>query len=289
MKARFIIILFLFQFVCSYSQTTLTNAQVYNYSVGDTIQYTIPNALCGVSPSYSSRFIVLQKTVSANQLDYIVNQTTMDGCGGCAGTNWNYNATLTVTINNADSLVKHQLIYNHSLCITSQSLYTDTNFVTTYGKQVNQRKFLNTSNVGGCSVNYGLSSLIEGVGEFYTLTVNQNGDPCYYAKNIVYVHKIGEAPFGNRIDFPTVGIKEMSSLDGITLFPNPIFNGKICLSNDKLLKVRVSITTLEGKLIYEEESNSSLIEISKEIIPGFYFVKCQIDSKESIVKKVLVY
>lgn len=288
MNRRFFVIVFLFQFVCSYSQTTLTNAQVYNYSIGDTIQYSIPNAMCGTSPPYSRQFIVLQKNTSTNHIDYVVNSATVDGCGGCAGSNWNSTNTVTMSINNADSLAKHQLIYGHSLCITSQSVYIDTNFVTTYGKLVNQRKFQNTANIGGCSVNYGISSLIEGVGEFYTLIVNQNGDPCHYARDIAYIHKVGEAPIGNRINFP-VGIAELSSLDEISLFPNPIVDGKIYLSNYNMSKVKVSIFTLDGKLIYEEESNSSVIEVNKVMVPGMYFVKCQKDTNEAFVKKVLVY
>lgn len=287
-KLYYILVICFFVNLSFFGQTTLTNGMVYNYSVGDTIQYRVPNAMCGVNPPYDRQLIVLQKTVSVNHIDYVVLSTTVDGCGGCAGPNWNSVNTVTMSINNADSLAKHQSIYYNSICITSQSVYTDTTYVATYGKITDRRKFQTTSNVGGCSVNYGFSYLIEGIGEFYTLVVNQNGDPCNYAKTLMFAHKVGEAPIGSRLLFP-VGVRELNELDGISVFPNPSIDGEIYVSNEKMLKVNISITTLEGQLIYKEESNLSLIKIDKEIAPGIYFVKCQKGTAESVVKKLIVY
>jgi hypothetical protein len=266
----------LFSF-CFYGQIILTNGMLYNYSVGDTLQYEIPTSSCTGIPSIHTRTI-LQKNLLVDTINYLIKDEYYDNCGGCfpigSGSN-----TYSLQITNLNS--NAQFNTYSSNCLS----FSDTAYIDGCGKNVNERRFIYQVSTN-CDIISGHDYLIEGLGEFYSGYIKENGDPCYRAKRIICYQKMGESRCGNCLSF--TGIKDYLKLKDILICPTPSINSEISILNNERQKLYISISTIEGKEVYKNESNDLVIKIKHEFLPGVYFVKFQLLSGEAMNKKMII-
>jgi hypothetical protein len=267
-------------------QTTLTNGQVFDYSVGDTIEYKITYDYCGATPPLNYQWVIKQKTISANQIDYTLKFTQQDNCNECLGTSWNKSYTKYLTIANADSLANFTEAYSHTPCLTN-STYTDSAFSDANGKMTNYRLF-QPNHIGSCYPQSASAYLTEGVGESYILSVNQNGDPCGYQKYINYYHKVGEDPVGTHFKF-TVGVPIVSPpYTEVIIFPNPTSGGNFTVANPKKDALDVRIISLMGQELFAISSREKLIEVKTQLPPAVYIITVHSAFSENLIRKIIV-
>lgn len=274
---RFYLFVVLTLFSCKYyGQTMLTNGMVYNYSVGDTIKYDI-QVNAGPPISYTVSYI--QKIVKTDTFIYQVKQQFYQpaSCMTCSPSAGITTYSSQVTDLNANAI---HFVLTNTVCTTQyDSLYTNG-----CGQMVNLRQ----NNWGPTCFEPDMykSYLIEGVGLFYEYSYGQDPNHDIHKKILTYYHKVGQSPCGGN-GIP-LGIEPIASLSTISVYPNPVINEKIYVTKGDESKVNISILTLEGKLIYQEESKSKVIEISKKFAPGIYFIRFQNASGESLVKKLII-
>jgi hypothetical protein len=280
-------LLFLSLFASMRSQVTLTNAQVFNYSVGDTIQFEIVHAWCPTKPTLYNQWVILQKTSIPNQITYILEEKRRDNCNGCLGSYGNYSLTNTLVISNADSLAKYVEAYNTSPCIP-YGLYTESVFTDPNGKLTNLRTFqTNTMNPSCTPQNGSNARLTAGVGESYYLSV-QNGDPCFFSKDFNYYHKIGENPVGTSTKF-TVGLKEVKPQENeITIFPNPTSDGNFGIENPAKDVLNIRILSVTGQELFAISSEENIIFIKPQLPPALYVISIHRASGENLIKKLII-
>ncbi|MBI3521127.1 MAG: T9SS type A sorting domain-containing protein [Bacteroidetes bacterium] len=242
-----VICLFSFRF---FSQTILTNGMVYNYFVGDTIEYYIQ---ANASPFISYTITFTQKTIKADTLLYQVKEQYYQPpscmtCSASAGIN-----TYSYQVTDLNSNAIHFALTNTVCTIQYDSSYAN-----------------------GCGQ----------VGLFYNYMYGQ--DPNHYmnTKTLTYYHKVGQPPCGaNRM---VMGLTSISSLSAISVYPNPSSQEKIYIDNANRLKLFISIMAPDGKLVYQAESSEKLTEIHKELATGIYFMKLQNVNGESLIKKLII-
>ncbi len=259
-----------------FSQSVLTNGLVYNYSVGDTIKYyTQYNA--GPSVSYTMTFI--QKVVKTDTLLYQIKEQYYQwpSCMTCSATTGVNTYSYQVTDLNANAA--HFTLTN-TVCTTQY----DSSYTNGCGQTVNFRQ----NNWGPTCFEPDMykSYLIEGVGLFYQYIYGQ--DPSHYTntKTLTYYHKFGQTPCdGNGMP---MGINSANILKYISVYPNPVTHQIIHINNDDKLKLLISISSIDGKVLYEATSDNELIEIHKEFDSGIYFIKLQNQLGESSIKKFVV-
>jgi len=93
----------------------------------------------------------------------------------------------------------------------------------------------------------------------------------------------------HHCDCETFGINESQANSSIKLYPNPVVNGEFSINAEEYI-IKVEVTDISGKLVdyrdYDGRSQNIKYAV-KEQLSGFYFVKINLSSGQSITKKLL--
>ena len=276
---------FILLFFCKIilSQAVLTNRQLHNYNVGDTVQYDEPHNFCGSPPKYTER-IVIHKEINANDIIYTFKKNYKYMCGpSCMWSDGTTTYTLQVT--DLDSAVKYIEVESLINCL-SQQTSQDSFYVDHCSKNINQRNYIMNTNPN-CFL-LGHSKLVAGVGEFYDITLKFNADPCHFIKNLFYYHKINEHPCGNRAQ---IGAEQPKPLveNKLLVYPNVIAGNMVnieCVNYDNLT---LSIFSSDGKEIQQSKIYSGITSLNLDLNVGMYVLKFEAsDTKEILYRKIIV-
>lgn len=285
---KFVIIqLFFLKIV--FSQVLLTNRMVYDYNIGDTIHYTEPTSNCSGHPGQHFEMVFLQKQVTTNNIVYNGILNYIDIFGGMFPTSTG-SSTFSLQVNELDSVAKYPWSGCPSGCLMPNYIdtFTDTLYLNGENKNVNERRYNTTFGINCYKVGRGY--LIEGLGDYYDLKVNENADQCIRGKILKFYHKVGEAPWGSRMSFTSdVGIKESLFENQLLTFPTVVEDNFLNIEyfGEGLIRV-VAISSL-GKEEQNYEISENKNRLKLDLNPGFYLFKFQRkDSNIMILKKIII-
>lgn len=283
MKALYIFILL---FLCKivFSQTILTNRQLHNYNIGDTVQYGSPVTFCLTYPPTNRERIVIQKQISTNSILYTFKENYNDMYGHY---DWNKGTTTyTLQVSNLDSVAKYSEAEGYAMYMDcSEPLrYHDSVYVNGCNKNVNQRRYtLDTNYV--CRF-LGTSKLIEGIGEFCNIRTVVNGDPCSFGKTLFYFHKVGQSPCGKRINIADVPSPLIET--ELTVYPTIIMDNLVNITYDTNDNIAIDIYASDGKLVQQSNVSYNIKMFSVDLNPGLYILKIERKNKSEIVYKKII-
>ena len=254
--------------IISFSQTYLTNGQVYDFEVGDIIQGRGSSG--GGYPTFDTKTI-LSKTFSTKndsifykiKIDYRQIQSP--------STILTSSDTILQIITKLEEAV-NQL--NQTTCAKTQdSVYRD------FGNRLvwEIHPLLDTSNC--VEVTTETTKVIEGIGGPF-LSLFQSAGPLYSEYTLIY-YKKGSASWGTIVN----NVKEFEDLKSeIEIFPNPTHD-KIYIHS--LVEVNsFDIFDITGQVCYSNNILNNTIDFST-LKPGFYFINFYRKDLKVLTKKIL--
>lgn len=84
---------------------------------------------------------------------------------------------------------------------------------------------------------------------------------------------------------PTNNTQE-TSLDGISLYPNPVSNGKIYITSKNSLSKEITIFDVMGKIVLQITMQSKELNVSS-LLPGVYIIKIK-EGDVTATRKLIV-
>ena len=80
--------------------------------------------------------------------------------------------------------------------------------------------------------------------------------------------------------------KSQDAIEGLSLYPNPVSNGKIYISSKSLSNKDISIFDVLGKKVFQATINSKELNISS-ISPGVYIIKIK-EGEATATRKLII-
>jgi type IX secretion system substrate protein len=211
-------LLFVLYQPCRAQMPFSTIAQIYNFSIGDTLEYECwahqgPNDCV---PRSDMMTVVIAKNNAPDSLQYTFRQVAYTYSDPCLTPPFGVVDTFVQTYINPDSSIfwyHNPARYSHN----ADSLYTDT---VTIDPQMNNRK--RNEHQEASPGAWADTVYADGLGNIYS-DYGQEGDGqiTYYC-SLQYYHKTtGETWGGPLYINPTLDVEDINSSAGIKVFPNP--------------------------------------------------------------------
>lgn len=255
-----------------FSQTYLTNGQVYDFNVGDIIQAKGGAGLYGATsnPGYETKTF-LSKEFSKNN-DSIIYKIRRDNysihCFNC--TVGYYTDTINFIVTNLSSAVS---IYNESSCGYSDTLYQD------YGGLLVWESLPKSDT--SCHVFEGKSQTtkyIQGLGGPYYTIFDASGPD--YMEYILTYFKKSSVSWGILY----TSTNDISTKPEVNLFPNPSSNKLYIGSTEEY--VRFTITDLTSVVLKADKIYENSIDVS-DLKSGLYFISLFTKDSKKVTQKIL--
>jgi len=77
-----------------------------------------------------------------------------------------------------------------------------------------------------------------------------------------------------------------SNIEGLSLYPNPVSNGKVYISSKNDLEKEIIIFDVLGKKVLQTHLNSKELNVS-ELVPGVYIIKIS-EENASATRKLII-
>lgn len=247
----------------------VTNRQMYNFNVGDTVQWSSPFTLCWQPGMYEER-VFLGKQENSGYVLYTVKDTRKYQCGSCPFPD--EVVIHDIQINDSDTSVLFSETPVFPNCIYNgkrDTFYTDESLggKVVYGIIYGQHQTLS----GGSSCEMQGSMLfIEGVGELYDLIVVRNFDPCVYKRKLEFYHKTGELPYGKRVIEPPAPPPPSQKLE---IYPTVITDHVIFVDYEGEEDMQVQFSAIDGRIVGEEIVKRGSNSYNLNVNTGLYMVK----------------
>jgi hypothetical protein len=266
-------------------QTTLTNAQVYDYNVGDTIQglYNTPWAAGGMNPyTYQTQIITAKIFSTGNDTIFYTIKTNLYTPVSYYGSPAVHSTSTGIdTVTHLNSVAAQ---YNNS---GNQGCggTTDTTFTDSCGYYHWQRKPVKVWI--GCNgpPNIETTDLIKGVGHFYGYSTVNNAPEGHMDFSFVYSSK-GPNQCGR---FVTAVDESMNRLEGGLIYPNPgdgIFNLPV---KHPEANYRLIVLNRVGQEVLKISLKGELLKIDlRDQPPGIYLYRLVLNGISEAAGKVII-
>lgn len=264
------------------AQVSITNRQMYNFQVGDTIQWSSPFTLCWEQPKYEER-VILGKQEQTGYVVYTVKDTRKYRC-------------LNSACNYPDKVVIHDIRIND---LDTAVLFTETPVRTSCDYRAKRDTIFTNNALGGRlvygSVYYpghayacylqGQAFFIEGIGEWYDLRFTINADACFYSRKLEFYHKVGEPVYGKRVIIPP----SAETAPKLDVYPTLINDYAVHIDYRGEKNMVAQIYALDGRLVGEETVKPGNNVFHLNVNPGIYFVRfTSTNSFNGELRKILV-
>lgn len=252
--------------VCSYANDTLTRAQVYNFSVGDTFDYEYSSVGLPTNPTTYQRKIVTAKSYSSNSDTLFIALELTSGL------------TESLVLNDLQRyeiyLVTDSLGCQHEYSVDSNSMYG--------GRTVN-----GVAPVLCGEINY-VDSFAYGLGRVYRsrqFKYGINNDYATSIEKLIYYSQGGEiwgTPYTLFTDLDEI------SLNPFRLSPNPATNTVTINIDETLIGATATITDITGRTLTAVELATRNLQLATDhLANGVYFVTVT-NGKSKATKKLVV-
>jgi hypothetical protein len=251
----------------SYSQ--LTNAEVYNFEIGDVLQTKRTSV---GTPGYLYELdTIVDKVVGSGIITYTIQRHTVFIGPVSSETP----SVETLVVNNLNSAANH---YFYVSCLPPiDSSYTDL-----CGQGIDQRK--SDWDTSCFEPPMWISTLQEGLGgPYYSIVDYSNMLDLNY--ELIYSNTAQWGPCGSYFDL-AVGMEEEIT-EEFTVSPNPASKELLINGIGDEIETRFSIINSHGKLIRTAYLINSSIDIS-ELEMGIYYLKLETDTSTEILKFIKV-
>lgn len=81
-------------------------------------------------------------------------------------------------------------------------------------------------------------------------------------------------------------LQETSSIEGLSLYPNPVSNGKVYITSKNDLNKEIQIFDVLGKKVLQTELSSKELNVSN-LSPGVYIIKIK-EEEASSTRKLII-
>jgi hypothetical protein len=81
-------------------------------------------------------------------------------------------------------------------------------------------------------------------------------------------------------------LQETSSIEGLSLYPNPVSNGKVYITSKNDLDKEIQIFDVLGKKVLQTELSSKELNVSN-LSPGVYIIKIK-EEEASSTRKLII-
>ena len=260
MNAISLVLLFSFCTSSTFSQTFLTNGQVFDFNIGDIIQIRaqVSGPGSGGPPGYvTSKYLSRSLSTNSDSIEYSIQRSTYSppSCQTC--TAFYAMDTIIQAITNLNSPVEHN---NQTTCL----FIGDTLYFDYCNKQVwEEFPALDT----GCfEPTAHTTRFVEGLGGPYYTKMEPSGGPTYTQFELIYYHKLPDScgTFVSSIS------ESEKNIFGIDLFPNPA-SDRIEIKSTRSFMF-YDISDIEGKIYDQGKMSNSSINISP-LKKGTYFIR----------------
>ncbi len=247
----------------------ITNRQMYNFNVGDTIQWSSPYSNCGIPGKYEERVFV-GKQEHAGYVLYTVKDTRLYRCNGQQCHLPDKTVIHDIRINDLDTAVlfsETPVFPTYSYYMKKDTIYTDESLG---GKIVFGSVYYRHPYAYYYDAMWGKTLFIEGVGELYDLKVVPNVDPCTVKRKLEFYHKVGELPYGKRVIEPPAPppIKEQ-----LEIYPTFIADHVLHIDYKGEEDMQVQFSSTDGRIIGQELVKPGANIFNLNVNPGLYIVK----------------
>lgn len=264
----------------SRAQTSITNRQMYNYTVGDTVQWSSPVNYCAEGAKYEER-VVLAKKEFTGYVIYTVKDTRK------YQHSWlnlpDKIVTHDIRINDLDTAVLFTETPGYANC--DYSARRDTVFThTSLGKLVYGSVYYRGPSYA-CNQE-GTSFFIEGIGEWYDLIFRINVDPCRFLRNLEFCHKVGEPVYGKPVIVPPAA----EVLPALSIYPTLISDHVLRIDYNGSEDIQAQFYATDGQLVGEETVRPGDNAFNLNVNPGIYIVRINSsDHFNGRVSRILIY
>ena len=80
--------------------------------------------------------------------------------------------------------------------------------------------------------------------------------------------------------------QETTAIEGLSLYPNPVTNGKVYISSKNDLEKEIIIFDILGKKVLQTHLNSRELNVS-DLVPGVYIIKIS-EENASATRKLII-
>lgn len=81
-------------------------------------------------------------------------------------------------------------------------------------------------------------------------------------------------------------LQENTSIEGLSLYPNPVSNGKVYISTKEDLEKEITIFDVLGKKVLQTQLNSRELNVSS-LSPGVYIIKIN-ENQATATRKLII-
>lgn len=284
---RFVLKTFFLLFVAVFSfkglgQSVLTNSMVYDYNVGDTMQFhSSGNSCCFADILYN----IISKSYSSNN-DTVIYGVKINTRSFQSSMVIYSSPTITIGSSNASWKYYDLNMPFPAPTLSNSAYYQKDTLITAY---CNKQTLKSQSY---CYSNFECDGKIEeyssGLGHTYSYAfyyqaslVTQGYIPAI--QELTYYHKVGEPPCGtNHVALILDVNKNYLNTNNIILYPNPVLD-KLNITSENII-TSVEITDVYGKVFYFNAINNTInIE---QLNTGMYFLK-KINNNNISLKKII--
>ncbi|MNQ06212.1 hypothetical protein D3C85_189610 [compost metagenome] len=85
---------------------------------------------------------------------------------------------------------------------------------------------------------------------------------------------------------PQPKLQETTSIEGLSLYPNPVSNGKVYITSKNDLNKEIQIFDVLGKKVLQTELSSKELNVSN-LSPGVYIIKIK-EEEASSTRKLII-
>jgi len=270
MKYLLSVILLLVMYPSAYAQMPFsTVAQIFDFSIGDTLEYECwahqgPNSCV---PQSDFMNVVIAKNITSDSLQYTFRGVGYTYSDPCFTPPFGTIDTFTQTYANPDS----SIFWYHNPARYSygpDSVYTDTVFM---DPSLHNRK--RNEHQEGSFATWGDTIYVDGLGIiYYDYGYESDGQVTYYC-GLQYYHKATGETWGTPMDInPSLGIEDVSAYHGVNVFPNPA-HGVLNITCTGASVTGIELYNITGALLRTINRPADMPIDIYDVAPGVYYAR----------------
>ncbi len=246
-----------------------TVAQVFDFSIGDTLEYECwaNQGRNGCVPRSDMMQVVIAKNITPDSLQYTFRGVGYTYSDPCLTPPFGFIDTFTQIYTNPDSSIFWY--HNPARYVDSNGfLYADTAFI---DPSIHNRK-RNEHNENSFAF-WADTAYADGLGNIYSdYGQEDNGQVTYYCE-LNYYHKVVGETWGTPLYInPSLGVEDINAYDGINVYPNPA-HGILNITSAGAPVTGIELYNVTGALLRILNRLRDMPIDIYDVAPGVYYAR----------------